>query len=215
MAAALAVVLVAVTAVVGADSARRSGRGGVPGFASDLEVPRHELWHEDNVVAAAVTEDLVLVQVPGGDGIRAVRVADGTTAWSVESGYCSVVELDGSRWLLGSGAARTVDPANLRVGCVQYGPQDQGAVLLDMTGSTVARIDATDIQQVGPRLVEVRPDEGSVSGRHGSRLVGRGRRVAVGPALRRRGRHHRVLELRHLAHPARGGRVRLHRPCHR
>lgn len=165
MAAGLALALVAVTGVAGADAARRSGRGGLPGFASDLEVPRHELWHQDNVVAVAVTADLVLVQTPGGDGIRAVRVADGTTAWDVKSGYCSVVPLDGTaRWLAGAGGMRAEDPQNLRVGCAVYGSPDQGALLVDMTGETVARLDATDIQQVGSRLVEVRPDEGASSG---------------------------------------------------
>ena len=163
--AALAVVLVAVTGVVGADAARRAGRGGVPGFASDLEVPRHELWHEDFVAVVAVTDDLVLVQTPGGDGVRAVRVADGTTAWSVEGGYCNAVRLDrGSGWWAGDDMSRAVAPEDLRVGCVQYGASRQGAVLLDMTGTTLAWIDSTDIQQMGSRLVEVRPDEGSVSG---------------------------------------------------
>ncbi|MCB2175569.1 MAG: PQQ-binding-like beta-propeller repeat protein [Actinomycetales bacterium] len=165
VAATLAVVLVVATGVIGADAARRSGRGGVPGFASDLAVPRHEFWHQDFVVAVAVTEDLVLVQTPGGDGIRAVRVADGTTAWAVESGNCSVVPLDGGiGWLAGVGAMHVSDPKDLRVGCTQYGPQDQGSVLYDMTGATVARIDSTDVQQMGSRLVEVRPDEGAVAG---------------------------------------------------
>lgn len=164
-AATLAVVLVVATGVVGADAARRAGRGGVPGFASDLAVPRHELWHQEFVVAVAVTEDLVLVQTPGGDGVRALRVADGTTAWSVKDGSCSVVALDSDiGWIIGSGATHLSDPRDLRVTCVQYGTPDEGTVLYDMTGAVVARLDATDVMQVGSRLVEVRSDEGAAPG---------------------------------------------------
>lgn len=165
VAAALAVVLVVATGVVGADAARRSGRGGVQGFASDLAVPRHELWHQEFVVAIAVTEDLVLVQTPGGDGVRALRAADGGTAWSVKGGSCSVVALDSDiGWIVGSGATRLSDPRDLRVTCVQYGTPDEGTVLYDMTGAVLARLDATDVMPVGSRLVEVRPDEGAVAG---------------------------------------------------
>lgn len=165
VAATLAVGLVVATGVVGADAARRSGRGGVPGFASDLAVPRHELWHQEFVVALAVTQDLVLVQTPGGDGVRALGVADGTTAWSVKGGNCAAVVLDGGiGWIVGTGVTHVADPDELRVRCTRYATPDEGTVLYDMTGAILARIDATDVMQVGARLVEVRPDEGAESG---------------------------------------------------
>jgi outer membrane protein assembly factor BamB len=165
VAATLAVVLVAVSGVLGVDAARRAGRGGMPGFTSDLAVPRHEIWRADGVVAIATTPDLVVLQTPGGDGVQVVRAIDGATVWSVHTGQCNVVEIHGSAtWLTGLGPARTADPEDLRVVCALYGPDTFGTTLYDLDGTILAHLGEGDLMQMGRRLVAVRPDEGAVPG---------------------------------------------------
>ena len=135
---ALAVLLAVPTVLTGVSLAGRSDRGGLPGFATDLAVPRHEVWRAPGVAVRAAAGSLVLLSPSDGEGARVVRAKDGVTVWSVDSGYCEPAAA-GVGYLASAG----LDPSNpaplgaMRVLCSSSGGTD----ILDMaTGALVGTV---------------------------------------------------------------------------